>query len=553
MSPQATFVEIRRLITEAKAEAAAEQLLAYLEQAAEPAASWRDTVRSLLAQSKLTKKEQQRNIISYENARLQTNQVTNGLLEVLVELEAGRLAPAMVTTVPGSQPGHMPWLTIGVVLALALAGASFLFLRNSQPGGSDGAVTDGLTTITTDVVEDTCPPYPVESKFNILLLPYQPLDGQQKTVENALRIRLAEKMAEYKIMGSVYTRNIDVNSNEYPLTSQQAAVLGKPCNAQLIIWGTTEETGVSNGLITTTKFRFIDSDFFSLTCLELNENAEVDTISSLSSIATNGELTGKVEATLRLIFGLVAYETDHPALAAEILETAIEEHGGVAKNPDWGMIQADSYIKSGQEERALEVYKKILKTDSTNVQAWNQKGLLEFRSGSSETAVQDLSRALVLEPYNAKLLAARAAVSVDRNELYQASADLERLALAKDASPTVRKIKANYAIRHEQEVQRSAESGKQLNVNPNDTSALRIRAESSLNLGELQTAKSAANNLLQMDPNNFSAIKTLIQIMPQVKDSAAVRRTIQRSLPQLSPEQQLRVRPLVMPSKESGK
>jgi two-component SAPR family response regulator len=92
-----------------------------------------------------------------------------------------------------------------------------------------------------------------------------------------------------------------------------------------------------------------------------------------------------------------------------------------------------------------------------------------------------------------------------------------------------------------------------LEANPKDTSALRIKAESSLNLGELQTAKSAANNLLQMDPNNFSAIKTLIQIMPQVKDSAAVRKTIQRSLPQWSPEQQIRVRPLIMPRRENRK
>ena len=119
----------------------------------------------------------------------------------------------------------------------------------------------------------------------------------------------------------------------------------------------------------TTKFRFIESSHFSLTDLEITNEATVDTVSSLSSIATSAELTEEIEMTIQLILGLVAHETDNHQVAAATLEKVIEERGGVAANPKWGLIQADSYIKTGQEERAIEVYREMLKTDSTNVKA----------------------------------------------------------------------------------------------------------------------------------------------------------------------------------------
>jgi hypothetical protein len=372
MDPTTTLAEIRDLVTRAKNEEAAEQLLQYISTSGQPARSWENTVRNLLAQYKRIKLDQQKSTISYDAGRIGINQVTNGLLSVLNNIEAGKAAPAEVAII--SNKRRNIWMTIGLVVALLLGGASFLMLRNgnNQPVSEEEEPTE----VVEGVVKDKCPVYAKNSEFNIMLLPYLPLDGKPKGVETALRINLAGLLEKYHIMGSVFTQMIDFSSPEYPLTGQAAVNLAKPCRAQLIIWGTTEEDKRTANIITTTKFRFVESENFSLTDLELNNQAEIDTVTSLSSIAAGGDLTEKIDATLRLILGLVAHETDHHETAADILDEVIRERGGVAENPKWGVIQADSYIRSGQEERALKVYREMKLRDSTNVQALIQKGLL---------------------------------------------------------------------------------------------------------------------------------------------------------------------------------
>ncbi len=545
MDPNATLVAIRQLIAEAKNEAAAERLLDYLNQAPEPANSWRDTVSNLLAQYKRIKLQQQRNTISFDEARRAINQITDGLLASLAGIEQGLPAPSVKTDGAGNNNSSPPWLVIGVVVALVLATASFFMLRgifqNNTPADPPPIVVEQGES-----EEGKCPPYEIDSEFNIMVLPFQPLDGKLTPIERSLRIRLATEMEKYGLNGSIFTKKIDVFSNEYPLTSEQAFGIGLPCKAQLIIWGTTEEDRNGNDIVTT-KFRFIESSHFSLTDLEINNEATVDTVSSLSSIASSAELTEEIEMTIQLILGLVAHETDNHTVAAATLDKVIEDRGGVAANPKWGLIQADSYIKTGQDERAIEVYREMLKTDSTNVQARLQKGLLEYRGGKTEVASQDLTKVLEQEPENTKALTARAAVSVKRNDLNLARQDLDQLEKSTDRSVAAQEIRKNYNDRHLAEQQKVEAADQQIQVNPNDTSAWRVKAEASQNIGDFSTAKKAASNLLQIDPNNLAAIKTLQSVMAKVPDSIDVRRQLEIAIPKLSPDQLKRVRPLIPP------
>ncbi|MGH1437811.1 MAG: hypothetical protein ACRBG0_25460 [Lewinella sp.] len=545
MDPNATLVAIRQLIAEAKNEAAAERLLDYLNQAPEPANSWRDTVSNLLAQYKRIKLQQQRNTISFDEARRAINQITDGLLASLAGIEQGLPAPSVKTDGAGNNNSSPPWLVIGVVVALVLATASFFMLRgifqNNTPADPPSTLVDQGES-----EEGKCPPYKPDSEFNIMVLPFQPLDGKSANIDLPLKSRLAIEMDKYGLKGSVFTKKIDVFSNEYPLTSNQASKIGLPCKAQLIIWGTTEEDRNGNDIVTT-KFRFIESSHFSLTDLEINNEATVDTVSSLSSIASSAVLTEEIEMTIQLILGLVAHETDNHAVAAATLGKVIEDRGGVAANPKWGLIQADSYIKTGQDERAIEVYREMLKTDSTNVQARLQKGLLEYRGGKTEVASQDLTKVLEQEPENTKALTARAAVSVKRNDLNLARQDLDQLEKSTDRSVAAQEIRKNYNDRHLAEQQKVEAADQQIQVNPNDTSAWRVKAEASQNIGDFSTAKKAASNLLQIDPNNLAAIKTLQSVMAKVPDSIDVRRQLEIAIPKLSPDQLKRVRPLIPP------
>lgn len=538
MNPQ-SIVEIRRLITKARNDEAAEQLLALLETAEPPAATWTDTVRQLLAQYKRTRFDQQRNIISYDNAEISINQVTTGLLEVLAGIEAGRTAPALPDEkMDTASARKVPWLPIGLVAAVII-GLVFFFVfargTGSTQVGEQPSDTIRIDSATGNIV---CPPYPDQSAFNIMVLPYQPLDGKQKRIESALRIRLSESIEKYKISGSVFTRSIDVNSYEYPATSEQAAVLGKPCKAQLVIWGTTEERPGTSEVITTTKFRFIDSEHFSLTNLVLDNTASVDTISSISSIATNAELTENIEQTIRLIFGLVAFETDNHALAADILDGVIEERGGAAKNPEWGMIQADCYIKSGQDSRAIEVYDEMLERDTTNVQAWEQRGMLLLRSGDVHQAAVNFSKVVAQDPGNTRILAARAAAHIQQNDLYQADVDLKQLEQQKAEVVVTKTIRTEYKERHKVEEAKLASANKQLAQSPNDTTALRIKTEAARNLGQFQIATNTASKLLRADPENRQAIATIMESAGQVRDSSALKQKIEAVNPRIIQELQ---------------
>jgi Flp pilus assembly protein TadD len=498
-------------------------------------------VRQLLAQYQRTRTAQQRNTISYDNAQIAINQVTNGLLDVLAGIEAGRTAPELPDDEPrAAARRQVPWWAVALVLAV-LGGVGYFLL---VPGRAGDRITDEqlLDTIRVDSVTGkiVCPPYPEQSRFNIMVLPYQPLDGKQKKIESALRIRLSERIEQYKIAGAVFTRSIDVNSYEYPATSEQAAVLGKPCRAQLIIWGTTEERPGTNEVITTTKFRFIDSEHFSLTNLVLDNSASVDTISSISSIATNAELTENIERTIRLIFGLVAFETEHHALAADILEEVIEERGGVAVNPKWGMIQADSYIKSGQDERAIKVYEQILERDTANIQALEQSGLLLFRIGDIHSAEAHLSKAVAQDPTNTRVLVARAAARVQQNDLFQANTDLKQLEKQGAELKVTKVIRKDYDVRERAEKQRLATANKQLGIDPSDTTALRMKTEAARNLGQLQVASTTASQLLRVDPNNRQALTTMMEVASQVRDSSALKQKIEAVNPRIIQELQAR-------------
>jgi tetratricopeptide (TPR) repeat protein len=546
MDSKVKLADIRHLITQAKNEEAAQQLLAYLATAPEPARSWQNTVSNLLAQYKRVIRQQQRSTISLEDANLTINKITDGLLASVAGIEEGLPAPALKDIEESDRRNIPLWLIVSVITALVLATASFFMLRGYFQ--SNTPEDDDLETVVVDQgtsEEGMCPVYAPNSDFNIMILPFQPLDGLQRPIERSLRIRLANEMEKYGVKGSIFTKQVDVFSNAYPLTSTQAAAIGKPCKAQLIIWGTTEQQA-GNDLVTT-KFRFIDSEHFTITDLELNNEVKVDTVSSLSSIATSAELTESIEKTIRLIFGLVAYETEHHAVAAKAIGEAIEERGGVEENTNWGRIQADSYIKSGQDERAIEIYRQILKKDSSDIQARLQKGLLEYKIGDKTAADEDFTNILAQDPDNTKARTARAAINVNRNDLYQAKGDLEMLEKNPEREVVVNEIRKDYDRKHVVAEQQIQLADQQIKQNPKDTSAWRVKAQASAQIGEYQTASKSASKLLSLDPRNVDAINTLQWVMKKVPDSLLIRRQIDRSMPKLSPEEMQRVKPLIPP------
>ncbi len=541
METRAKIDAIRQRIIQADTESALRELLAWLESSALPLKAWADTVRSLKARYRRTKQAKQKGTISFEQAQLGFSQVENDLLEVLRSLEHGELP----VTAPAATPTpSTPWLTIGVVTALVLAVASFFLIRGLPNDNDNPELPASL---------GECPTFPTESQFNIMVLPYKPLRGEQETIESSIKDRLSSSIESYRIPAYVMTREIDVSdANLYPSDAKGARLVGDPCRAQLVIWGTTERT-TDDQLITTTSFRFLNKEHFNLTNFTLDQNAEVDTLETISSVATEGILTENIEAGIRLIFGLVAHETGQHAIAANLIQEACDSLGGVTKNPKWGLVLADSYVRSDQSEEAIATFDAIVASGRASTDVLVQRGYLSYELGAYAEAEADFSEVLAQDTSNTQVRAARAAARVRTNQLYEARQDLDILDAEGHQQAIPKGVEMEYKQRHETLEQEQMEAKEQLERNPRDTAALNIQARTAQQLGDFETAKSAATRLLNRDPNRIDALTTLIKIKPMLEDTEEVHQLIERTQSRLPENERPQVRPLSPPTRRPSR
>lgn len=542
-----TIGQIRQLVIQAKTEEALKQLLAWVQTAPAPLPGWADTVRSLKAQYRRVKREQKQGTISFENAQLSLNKIEANLLQLLQRLERGEAAPAVnsetTSTTPVTKP--FPWLQVGVVTALVLAIGAVVFIKNYL--NSNLPAEDDFVEVDANLGD--CPTYPSDSEFNIMVLPFRPLRGEQERIESTIKDRLSIAIEKYGVSASVLTRDIDVtDTNLYPSDSRSAKRIGDPCRAKLVIWGTTERTP-ADALITTTNFRILAQDNFMLTAFALNQNAEVDTLSTISSIATDGILTENIEEAIRLIFGLAVRETGDHAIAADVIQEVCDSLGGVSENPKWGEILADSYIRSNQPEQALATYEAILAAQPDNVEAWERKGYLTYQLGRYDQAASSFTRVLEQDTSNTRtdVRLARASSNVHRDHLYEAMLDFEELETKSGNVVGLPRVKADYNEHHERVEQRKKSAEEELKRNPRDTSALRVQAETARLLGDFETAEIAASNLLVKDPNNLVAIKTLIEVKPMLPDTEKAHELIEQARQRIDINRLRKVQPLQIP------
>ncbi len=550
------IADVRQHVTRAQTEQALQKLLAFLQTAPEPAAGWANAVRQLKSKYYRTVQDQQKAIISFDNAQLSLNQVTNQLLEILESIEEGRPAPEPVEQESTRQ---IPWAMIAAIGVLIVVVGAFFMWRNNS---SQPAMPDPGEPVAVD--ENGCPMYPEYSKFNILLLPFKPLDGIRKYVESGLRDRLAVEIEDYEIPAAVQVRNIDVeNINNYPSTFREASRFGKPCKAQLVVWGTTEEQtidGNPSAVITRTNFRFLNVENFSQTELVLNQDAEldpifglssikaegmfVDTLSSLSSIASEGVLSAELETNIKILFGLVAHESGEYATAVELFNQAAEEID-VPIGTNWSLILADSYTNMEQYEQAIEVYDAILEGDSTHTDARMKRAYLLYQTGHFQAAATDLTVVVEENPGDANIRTARTAAYIRANQLDYAREDLEVLEESSERPKVTDQLKSEYRERYRIEEDRRDQAREDIKANPNDTTAWRIQAEASRNLGDYDAAGMAAAKLLSVDRNSTFALVTLTELRPMIVDTLALRRVLRPTL-QASPalRQQFQARDL---------
>lgn len=488
---------VKKLVGEGEIERAINQLVTELEK--EPL--YEELYHAAIQAQSLfqrTKKEETLGIVSFDNARLNYNQVTYQILTIVDHLDDGKTSLTPTTPIPAKK--NLTWLYVGAgVLVLVIVGIFALQNINSEP----------------DVVQqvEDCPKYEEQSPFNVLLFRYT-LFGDKSvkaTTQVAIRQRLGELRTLHNLNMDIGIYNDQGNDDILPADTKDAARFAEGCNAKLVIFG-NEETQDDGKKIITTRYKFLDlGEQFQFTKLRINERTEVDTVTSISSIATSGEITGNIEQNiLKILLGVVALETNQLDSAITLLSSAqpVDSASFMLRN----MVLAEAFIKNDQPQQALNTYNGVLVEHPRYNFALENRAALLYQQGDYLAAVQDLNTRLENSPGDISTLTQRGAVHLKADNLEEARQDLEKVREEKPQDTSViRQLKiVRQKLEEKQEIKEEAD--KTLLVNPKDKKALTNKAAADKSLGNYKESIQAAEDLIRQDPKNVTAYRTLIEI-----------------------------------------
>lgn len=86
---------------------------------------------------------------------------------------------------------------------------------------------------------------------------------------------------------------------------------------------------------------------------------------------------------------------NRPREAMRLLENSTKRF---PNNPDFRRRLSEAYLQIGRSNEAMAQYDDMLKTDSTNFEAWYEKGMLLAQMGDTAAAISALARSYALQP-----------------------------------------------------------------------------------------------------------------------------------------------------------
>ncbi len=497
MEKSSLIREVKQLIGEAELEAALDKLAAFLEKDDRYAGLGR-TALHLRAEYRKTARDETRGVLSREDAKLSYNQLTDKLLSLLDDLEEGRTG----SSIAGKRKKGLPLIAAGA-LAVLLIGGFFGYRYFAQPSATAEFVEEGVKA---------CPDFGAGKRFNILLLPFFDYRKQDLAAHHvAIGQSLIDFCRQQQIKASARIYQLD--PTDYPIDDARVAAIGEDCkDARLLIWGTAEAESEDEQIVQA-RYRFLNlGEKFAFAKLQYAGDSSIDTVRSISSIATEGALTAGIRQSILLLFGLIAHETQNFDASIAALEAS-----DVQAIPDSstqllrGMMLADNYLAKKDSAKALTAYDEVLEMHPNYSFARNNRALLLFRKGDYEAAAEDLSVHLGNKPEDTQARIARSAAYLKAEQLDKAKADLEeaKKSGAKDQLIRKQEIELKEKIREQKSIKTKAEE--RLRLDPDNVQALQAQAEASRKLGEYDDASEAARRILERDPGNAEAYRTLFQ------------------------------------------
>lgn len=540
MDKATAITSIRAKLVEGDIEAALQLLIDHLEPNRRQQRELSNRALQAKAQLEKTQRDEQQGIVSFENSKLSYNQITQQVLSIVDDWEHPEEAGGHATAARKISP---QMIIVGVLM-LAVIGTIGFRLFKKRSGGSTVVTAEG------------CPEFERDSRFNILVLPYHPVRGNDTPSPHknlARRLDDFRQEIQEKIATSVRFRDEPV-----PELDGEAIQSGEECRARLVIWGGAEEvSSPPNAAIITTKYKYLldgAEETFNFTKLALNDDIAVtgqneessiptqgfftDTITNYTSITLDGSLSEELENQIRLLFGIANMQSGNPQAALNLLEQAAVKDSSSTLLRD--MAIAESHIQMKDTAGAVAAYDEALATHPNYWFALNNRALIYYKKGNYEEAIRNLDQKLKEDPNNVEALTIRGAVKTKTKQFIEAREDLQK---AKELDEKKDKAHAPYIEKKFNVLEREVQAEKKrrdraisrLSENANDITALSNLAESSRNLGDYQAANRAAGDLLKIEPDNVTGLAVRAEAV-SVLTPRRVDTNVTRKIEQLAPE-----------------
>ena len=523
MSISELITSVRQLIAAADTGRALQTLITFLQSDKR----YRSLLRAALGTQALfaqTRQRQQAGTLSEETATTQYNLVNDTTLRIVEAVDRGELEMKDLDPriLPPKRPAWVLPVVLTALLVLAAGVGTWIYF----------AIADRTAS---------CPSFQTKSKFNVLLLPFQNISGNVRP-EITIQSRLDE-LAQEKALDS----DVAVYSSFFKKTQDlpgysEAQQICRECKADLIVWGTAEQT--SSDLIVSTRFKYLKGrqlgNNFEFRKLKLEGESQVSNIQSLTTLAREGGLTQDIEQIILWVFGLVAFEQGHfeeSAAALQQVNTTSDSMMNILKN----MVIADSYLATDNQDSALAAYNRLLTVHPNYAFALSNRGLLLYQKQQYDEAAVDFSNALRETPDNPDLLLQRSATYYQMENLDSAEVDLRRaealflrpdLKPENEISPESRrevpewKEKIESKRRYQREI--IEQTSNDLRANPNDPGLLSSRAIAKMKLGENESALMDARQAYQIDPNSTQVQAALLESLARNGKDVQLERAVDR-------------------------
>ena len=370
-----------------------------------------------------TKREEENELISFDNAKISYNQITDRLLALLGYIENNDLNPEALQT-PASPmqlyyQSHK-WQVLTVIPTLLIAIALLVWVLKN--GNGQGDEEDPSISL------EDCP-FEAISDFNIMLLHFYLPGGDNLKPEGLIAEQLESFCTENRIGAAIEIMQKPKQPDrliDYPAADE----LGKLCQAKMVIWGRAEKSGATAEI--KTRYRYLgDQGAIAFNQIKWQGENQIGGEKTLSSLVSQGEIFDDIEKVILLVQGILASDANNPELALANLEN-LETKDSTAILLK-GMVQAENHLKQGDGDKAIAAYDDVLNTHPNYWLARNNRGLLEMQEGDNLNAIEDLSAALEKRPEDTDMLLALGKAYENSEQLYPAKAAYEKAISQKSA------------------------------------------------------------------------------------------------------------------------